>query len=192
MHSPNKYFWWVEKTVNFEKAYRALPKVDFHPLAKYHGATLMELRGVDPLAFVTGRPEHPLSFRLTCRGADIDIAGLSPGTAVTINFMYYPQINCTQNGQTLAAAADDWQCITDDIGRGRAGIVSPFPTTLVQNMRNRSRLVCRCHGDGLAVPQGSRIVTFGGQCPKLALSRSRVALPPSLIESNPRLRRVPR
>src|SRR5262249_34199278 len=82
VYSPNKCFRWLEQTVNFEKAYRALPKAAFEPLAEYHGTTWMELPGVEPLAFVTGQPERPLSFRLTCRGADIDIAGLPAGTSV--------------------------------------------------------------------------------------------------------------
>jgi hypothetical protein len=110
--SPNKRFWSMEHSVNFEGAYRRLRQADLGVLAEFQGTSLMELPGVDPLAFVTGRPERPLPLRLHCRGADIDVSGLPAGTGVTVNFLWYPQMSCTVNGQPLPLASDDWQRIT--------------------------------------------------------------------------------
>jgi len=110
--SPNKNIWYFERSVAYEDAYRRLPLKTLTALAEYHDTKLMELPGVDPLAFVTDHPERPLPMRLSCRGADIDITGLPAGTKVTVNFMWYPQMTFTQNGQALPVAKDDWQRLT--------------------------------------------------------------------------------
>src|SRR5206468_1066256 len=68
--SPNKYFWSMERTVNLDLAYAQVRQADLKHLADWHGTSLMELPGVEPLAFATGRPECPLPLRLHCRGAD--------------------------------------------------------------------------------------------------------------------------
>jgi hypothetical protein len=113
--SPNKHFWSMEQTVNFDLAYRRLPQADLKTLATSGGTALMELRGVDPLAFVTCQSERPLPCKLHCRGADIDVSGLPAGTNITINFLWHAYMGCTLGGQTLALAADDWQRITTTI-----------------------------------------------------------------------------
>jgi len=74
--SPNKHFWPMEQAVNFEPVYRRLLQADLRRIAEFHGTTLMELPGAEPLAFVTGRPERPLPLELNCAGADIDVVGL--------------------------------------------------------------------------------------------------------------------
>ncbi len=110
--SPNPNFWKMEKEVNAEDAYRRLPIRDFKPLVAFHGTMLMELPDVDPLSFISDRPDHPLPMRLSCRGADIDVADLPAGTAVTINFLWHPRMRLTLDGAALPAEADDWQRIT--------------------------------------------------------------------------------
>jgi len=112
VHSPNEHFWNLEKTVQFDPVYRRMLRADLKLLAEFHGTTLMELPGAQPLAFVTGRPERPLPMRLHCGGADIDVTGLPAGTPVTINFLWYPQMTCTLNGRPAPVDKDDWQRIT--------------------------------------------------------------------------------
>jgi hypothetical protein len=92
-----------------------LRQADLKPLAEVGGTTLMELPGVDPLAFVTCRPERPLPFTLHCRGVDIDVSGLPADSNVTINFLWHPYMRCTLGEKALAVAADDWQRITTTI-----------------------------------------------------------------------------
>jgi hypothetical protein len=110
--SPNERFYLMESAVPFEPAYRELLKAKLTTLADWHGTTLKELPGVDPLAFATARPEQPLPLNLHCRGADIDVAGLPAGTRVTINFLWYRQMSLELDGQALDVDKDDWQRIT--------------------------------------------------------------------------------
>ncbi len=112
VYSPNKRFHSMEQAVPFEQAYRKLCKADLTPLTTQEGTTLKELPGVDPLAFVTGRPEQVLPLHLHCRGGDIDVAGLPAGTRVTANFLYYPPMALYLDGQRIAIEPDDWQRIT--------------------------------------------------------------------------------
>ena len=112
VYSPNPVFAFMEQTVNFEAVYRQLSKESLIPRAEVRGTTLMEMPGVDPLAFVSGHPQAPLPMRLSCAGADIDVAGLAAGTPITINFLHYPQMKCTLGGKPLTVSRDDWQRIT--------------------------------------------------------------------------------
>jgi hypothetical protein len=103
----------MERTFRFEPAYRGLEKAHvLKRVAQVEGTTMLELPGVDPLAFATARPDTPLPMRLHCRGADIDVAGLAEGTPVTVNFLRYPQIALYLDGQPLAVGGDDWERIT--------------------------------------------------------------------------------
>ena len=77
----------------------------------------MEMPGSDALAFVTGQPQSPLPMRLSCAGVDVDVTGLPAGTAITINFMHYPQMRCTLNGQPVALGRDGWQRIFGDVAQ---------------------------------------------------------------------------
>jgi hypothetical protein len=124
--SPNQHFWPMEQAVNFEPVYHRLQKADVNFLAVYHGTTLMELPGAEPLAFVTGRPERPLPLELSCGGADIDVAGLPAGTPVTINFLWYPEMTCTLNGQALPVDKDDWQRVTTTLTESGAKLSLRF------------------------------------------------------------------
>jgi hypothetical protein len=110
--SPNQRFYFMESAVPFEPAYRELLKAKLTPLADWHGTSLKELPGVDPLAFVTGQPERALPLHLHCRGADIDVTGLPAETRVTINFLWYPQMALDLDSQPLSVNQDDWQRIT--------------------------------------------------------------------------------
>jgi hypothetical protein len=110
--SPNKPFWNMETAVNSEAAYRRLPRGDFKQLADIRGTKLMELPGVDPLAFVVNQPERPLPMRLSCRGADVNVADLPAGAVVTVNFLWHPRMRLALDGEPLHAEADDWQRIT--------------------------------------------------------------------------------
>ncbi len=110
--SPNKYMWGLEKLVTPDLAYYRLLKADLKSLAEYHGTTLKELPGADPLAFVNGRPENALPIKVNCRGVDIDVGGLAAGAAVTVNFLWYPQMTLTMNGQSLPVDKDNWLRIT--------------------------------------------------------------------------------
>jgi hypothetical protein len=115
--SPNKRFRMLENAILFEPAYRELLKVEMATISEQHGTTLKELPGVDPLAFVTGRPEQALPMRLHCRGADVDVAGLAAGSPVTINFLWYPQMTLALDGKPLSVDKDDWQRITTTLPR---------------------------------------------------------------------------
>jgi hypothetical protein len=113
--SPNARFWKMEKEVNSEVAYRHLPRGELQLLAECEGTKLMELPGVDPLAFVNSQPTRPLAMQLSCRGVDIDVAELPSGTPVTINFLWHPRMRIMLDGQALPADADDWQRITTSL-----------------------------------------------------------------------------
>ena len=116
-YSPNKRFYFMEHAVPFEPAHRVLAKANLTTLAEYHGTSLKELPGVDPLAFVTDRPERALPLRVHCRGAEIDVAGLTAGSQVTINFLSYPHMALDLDGQLLSVDKDDWQRITTTLPR---------------------------------------------------------------------------
>jgi hypothetical protein len=102
----------MEHVIHFEPAYRALQKADLTTLAQARGTSLKELPGVDPLAFARGQSERALPMHLHCRGANIDVSGLAPGTNVTINFLWYPQMRLALDGHSLNVDKDDWQRIT--------------------------------------------------------------------------------
>jgi hypothetical protein len=110
--SPNRRSWNSERTVNAEIAYRSLPRAEMKVLSTFERTILYELPGVDPLAFAEDHAKSPLPMRLHCGGADIDVAELPAGTRVTINFLWYPQMQCYLDGQPLPAEADEWQRVT--------------------------------------------------------------------------------
>ena len=110
--APNQRFQTLENAILFEPAYRGLLKAKMTTIAVERGTTLKELAGVDALAFATAQPERALPMQLHCRGVDVDVAGLPAGTAVTINFLWYPQMSLELDGQPLAVGQDDWQRIT--------------------------------------------------------------------------------
>jgi hypothetical protein len=110
--SPNRRMWTLERFMHLDRVYHRLLKAQHIPLAEFHGTTVMEVPGVDPLAFVTGRPEQPLPLQLQCRGVDVDVSGLEAGTPVTVNFLWYPQMECTLDGNVMALDKDGWQRIT--------------------------------------------------------------------------------
>jgi hypothetical protein len=112
VHSPNARFYSMERAIPNEAASQTLRKADLPMVARFGGITLKELPGVDPLAFATERPERPLPMRLSCRGADIDVAGLEAGTRVTVNFLWHPHMTLQLDGQPLEVEQDDWQRIT--------------------------------------------------------------------------------
>jgi hypothetical protein len=111
-HSPNQRFFFMEKVVPHESAGRELLKADLPTIAAWRGTALKQLQGVDPLAFATRRPDRALPMRLHCRGADIDVGGLPAGTPITVNFLCYPQMMLTLDGQQVDVNQDDWQRIT--------------------------------------------------------------------------------
>jgi hypothetical protein len=117
-HSPNKRFWDVEYEVHREPAYRKLLKANLTLLAKFHDdTTLKELPGVDPLVFVTSRPDRALPIHLHCRGADIDVSGLRAGEDVTINFLWYPHMSLSLDGEAAPIEKDEWLRITTTLPR---------------------------------------------------------------------------
>jgi hypothetical protein len=120
VYSPNKRFFSMENAVSFELAYHKLLKEKLPTLAKVGGTSLKQLPGVDPLAFATARPDRPLPMHLHCRGVDIDVAGLAADTQVTINFLWYPQMQLDLDGESLSVDEDDWQRITATLPRAGA------------------------------------------------------------------------
>jgi hypothetical protein len=110
--SLNKRSWTSERTVNAEAAYRALPRAEMTVLVTTQGTTLYELPNVDPLAFAARHTERPLPMRLHCGGADLDVAEVPAGTRVTINFLWYPQMQCYLDGQPLVVETDEWNRVT--------------------------------------------------------------------------------
>ncbi len=110
-----------------------LPKRDMRVVAECHGTTLLELPDVDPLAFAVGQADRPLPMRLHCRGADIEVGGLSAGACVTINFHCYPQMKCTLDGEALEVKPDEWQRITTTLPRGGAVLALRYEPPWLQS-----------------------------------------------------------
>jgi hypothetical protein len=115
--SPNERMFFVESAVVFEPVYRRLLTAQFTTLAQWHGVTLKELPGTLPLAFTSDQPMGALPLRLHCRGADLDVGNLPAGTAVTINFLWYPEMHLWFDGEPLPVEKDDWQRITTTLPR---------------------------------------------------------------------------
>jgi hypothetical protein len=129
--SPNQGTWSMEREVNAKAAYRRLPKADLSVVAESHGTTLLEMQGVDPLAFATPS-NRPLPMHLHCRGADVDITGLPAGTSVTINFLWYPQMKCALDGEPLPVREDAWQRITMTLPRAGTTLAMRFEPPWLQ------------------------------------------------------------
>jgi hypothetical protein len=108
---------WTGNDVPCAPAYRVLVKEKLTTLAEHGDTTLKELPGVDPLAFVTGKPERPLPMHLHCGGADIDVSGVPAGESITINFLWYPQMNVYLDGASAPVEKDDWLRITTPLPR---------------------------------------------------------------------------
>jgi hypothetical protein len=113
--SPNRRMHTMERAMALEPAYRKLLEAEFVMLAESQGTKLKELAGVDPLAFATERPDRPLPLRLHCRGVDVDVAMLTAGTPVTVNFLWYPHMRLYLDSQPIDLAPDHWQRVTTSL-----------------------------------------------------------------------------
>ncbi len=69
---------------------------------------LRELPGVDPLAFVTANTSQRLPIDLHGEGMDIGLDGVKPGSYVTVNFLWYPNMYAWVDDVSVAVTADTW------------------------------------------------------------------------------------
>jgi hypothetical protein len=72
----------------------------------------MELDDVDPLAFAAGSPRQAMPVQLDGRGIDVDVRGLLSASPVVVNFLWYPEMTATVDGQQVKCSRDKWYRIT--------------------------------------------------------------------------------
>jgi len=106
--SPNPRIRPLEVHMPHAEAFRGLAKEDLQRVADVKGTTLFRMNSVDPLAFVVGRSDQPLGLHLHCGGADVDVRGVAAGEAVTLNFLWYPDLRLHLDGEPLDVEKDEW------------------------------------------------------------------------------------
>jgi hypothetical protein len=79
---------------------------------------VIELPDAAPLAFDAARPADALPLRMSVAGLDIDLVPEAEPRRVVANFLRYPDIVATADGQAVPVAEDDWQRIVVEVPAG--------------------------------------------------------------------------
>ncbi|MGA2619335.1 MAG: hypothetical protein ABSF26_17135 [Thermoguttaceae bacterium] len=125
--SPNPNLREMEQSVRLDGAFRRIDLVHVHRLAGLDDLTVGEVGGVAPLAFANGvrgegrgtRDEcRSLPLRLHGGGIDVDLRGLAAAGAVTVNFLWYPEMTAAVDGRPVLCRRDEWQRIVADVPAG--------------------------------------------------------------------------
>jgi hypothetical protein len=72
---------------------------------------VIEIPDVSPLAFDTARPTEPLPLHMSVAGLGIDLEPAAAARNIVANFLLYPDIVATADGEPVAVTEDEWQRI---------------------------------------------------------------------------------
>jgi hypothetical protein len=79
---------------------------------------VIELPRVSPLAFDAASPTEPLPLRMNAVGLDIDLTSGSRTRNIVANFLRYPDMVATTDGEPVAVDEDEWQRIVVRVPAG--------------------------------------------------------------------------
>jgi hypothetical protein len=124
--SPNPNIVEMETTVRLDAAFRQIDFSRTYAPKNLPDLAVLELDGVDPLAFVDGRPERALPLRLHGEGIDVDVSGLRSPGRVVVNFLWYPEMKAAADGKELSCLRDRWGRIVADVPAGAKTLAIRF------------------------------------------------------------------
>jgi hypothetical protein len=99
----------LERTCRFLEALKRVPIARQHSMKSLDEAVLvLEVAGVDPLCFCQDESSRPLPMRMSGRGIDVELGGLSQQRNVVINFLHYPDMRAYVDGAAAPLTTDNW------------------------------------------------------------------------------------
>jgi hypothetical protein len=85
------------------------PQPPLGDLAEY--VKVIEIPDASPLAFDTASPTDALPLRMSVAGLDIDLEPVAEPRTIVANFLWYPDIVATSDGEPAVVTQDNWQRI---------------------------------------------------------------------------------
>ena len=110
---------WLEQQYPFVPLLNTLAASERQPPHTIDGLLrVIEIPDAAPLAFDAARPAEPLPLQMSVAGLVIDLEPVDAGRNIVANFLGYPDIAATADGEPAMVTEDDWQRIVVQVPAG--------------------------------------------------------------------------
>lgn len=79
---------------------------------------VLEIPEAAPLAFDAAAPTEPVPLRASTAGLDVELAPAATPRKIVVNFLRYPALSATADGQPVPVTEDEWQRIVVEAPAG--------------------------------------------------------------------------